>query len=97
MTRNNENKYAGRIAILLGVACFSGFFAGAVPALADYPDRPITMVVPFAAGGGTDTIARIVVEHMAKTLGQPIIIENAPGAGGTTASSRIRKPPLKAT
>jgi len=68
-----------------------GFFAlvyGVVPASAAYPERPITMIVPFAAGGPTDTIARIVGEHMAKTLGQPIIVENVPGAGGTTGITR---------
>ena len=68
-----------------------GIFAlvsGVVPASAAYPERPITMIVPFAAGGPTDTIARIVGEHMAKTLGQPIIVENVPGAGGTTGITR---------
>jgi tripartite-type tricarboxylate transporter receptor subunit TctC len=59
-----------------------------VPASADYPTKPVTLIVPFAAGGPTDTIARIVGEHMTKTLGQPVIMENVPGAGGTTASRR---------
>lgn len=62
--------------------------APAVPALAAYPERPITMIVPFAAGGPTDTIARIVGEHMSKTLGQTIVIENVTGAGGTTGITR---------
>lgn len=68
--------------------------AGAVlsPAQAqDYPTRNITMIVPFAAGGPTDVIARIVTSHMQQTLGQPIIIENIVGAGGTTASTRASK------
>lgn len=56
-----------------------------------YPVRPITVIVPLAAGGGSDTIARIVSEHMAKTLGQPLIIENIPGAGGTIGSARAAK------
>jgi tripartite-type tricarboxylate transporter receptor subunit TctC len=59
-----------------------------LPASAQYPSRPITLIVPFAAGGPTDTVARIVAEHMAKTLGQAMIIENVPGAGGTTATRR---------
>ena len=53
-----------------------------------FPSKPITLIVPFAAGGPTDVIARIVGEHMAKTLGQPIIIENVAGAGGTTGITR---------
>ena len=57
-------------------------------ALAAYPERPITMIVPFAAGGPTDVTARIVGEHMSRTLGQQIIIENVAGAGGTTGISR---------
>ena len=57
----------------------------------DYPTRNITMIVPFAAGGPTDVIARIVTGHMQQTLGQPIIIENVVGAGGTTASTRAAK------
>jgi tripartite-type tricarboxylate transporter receptor subunit TctC len=60
----------------------------AVPASAEYPTRPITLIVPFPPGGSTDTVARIVAEHMANTLGQPIIIENVAGAGGTTATMR---------
>jgi tripartite-type tricarboxylate transporter receptor subunit TctC len=59
----------------------------------EYPTRPITLVVPFSAGGSTDTIARIMGEHMSKTLGQPIIIENVPGAGGTTAMRRAAHAP----
>ena len=53
-----------------------------------YPSHPITMIVPFAAGAGTDVTARIVTEHMSRTLGQPIVIENIAGAGGTTGSTR---------
>jgi len=56
-----------------------------------YPSRPITMIVPFAAGGGTDVTARIVSEHMSRTLGQRIIIENIAGAGGTTGSTRAMR------
>ena len=71
------------------VVVLCALVAGAVAASAEYyPAKPITLVVPFAAGGPTDTVARIVAEHMAKTLGQAIIIENVPGAGGTTATRR---------
>ncbi|HEY0234633.1 MAG TPA: tripartite tricarboxylate transporter substrate-binding protein [Afipia sp.] len=62
------------------------------PALADtYPSRPITMLVPFAAGGATDTVARVTAQSMSKLLGQPIIIENALGAGGTIAAARAAR------
>ena len=53
-----------------------------------YPNKPITMIVPFAAGGPTDVIARIVGEHMSRTLGQQIVVENVAGAGGTTGITR---------
>jgi len=56
-----------------------------------YPSRPITMVVPFPPGGPTDTIARILVERMRATLGQPIIIENVGGAGGSIGVGRVAR------
>ena len=57
----------------------------------DYPKRPINMIVPFAAGGTSDVIARVVAEEMAKSLGQPIVIENVAGAGGSTALTRAAR------
>jgi tripartite-type tricarboxylate transporter receptor subunit TctC len=74
------------------VAAMALAFA-ALPASAqsDYPRQSITLIVPFAAGGPTDVISRIVGEHMSRTLGQPIIIENVVGAGGTTASTRAAR------
>lgn len=60
----------------------------APPALAAWPERPITMIVPFAAGGPTDVVARIVAEPMSRALGQQVIIENVAGAGGTTGITR---------
>jgi len=54
-----------------------------------YPHRPVTITVPFAAGGPTDTIARIMAERMARTLGQPVVVENTVGAGGTIAVTKI--------
>ena len=58
-------------------------------AFAAYPEKPVTIVVAFAAGGPTDVIARIVSEHMSKTLGQQIVVENIAGAGGTTATAKV--------
>src|SRR5450756_333555 len=56
-----------------------------------YPSRAITMIVPFAAGGPTDVVARIIAAQMARTLGESIIIENVVGAGGTTATARAAR------
>src|SRR6478672_1231344 len=55
----------------------------------DYPSRPITVVVPFPAGGPSDVVARIVTEEMGKILGQSMVIENIGGAGGTIGSARV--------
>jgi tripartite-type tricarboxylate transporter receptor subunit TctC len=66
--------------------------AGILPASAqEYPNRVITMVVPFAAGGPADTIARVVAEAMRQTLQQAIIVENVLGAGGTIGTARVAK------
>ena len=54
-----------------------------------YPERPITVVVPFPAGGPSDVVARVVAEQMGKILGQPLVIENVGGAGGTIGSARV--------
>ena len=76
-------------AALLGAILVSG------PAFAqDYPTRPITLVVPFPAGGGNDTLARHVAEKMSKTLGQQVVVENrAAGGGGTVATRAAAKSP----
>jgi len=55
----------------------------------NYPSRSITVIVPFPAGGPSDIVARIVAEQMSKTLGQPMVIENVTGAGGTLGSARV--------
>jgi len=63
--------------------------AGLAPVRAqDYPSRSITVIVPFPAGGASDVVARIVGNQMSKILGQPVIIENVAGAGGTIGSAR---------
>ena len=58
---------------------------------ADYPAKPISVVVPFAAGGPTDVLSRVIVERMARELGQPMVVENFPGAGGTVGNARVVK------
>ena len=74
--------------LLAAVAAFT-----ATAALADYPEKPITIVVPFAAGGPTDKVARDFAEGLRKQLGQPVIIENAGGAGGTLGATKVSKAP----
>ncbi len=56
-----------------------------------YPSRPITVVVPFAAGGPTDTVARLIAEQMRASLGQPVIIENVTGAAGSIGTGRVAR------
>ena len=56
-----------------------------------YPSRSITMVVPFAAGGTVDTLARIVAERMRTSLGQPVVIKNVTGAGGSIGAGRVAR------
>ncbi len=58
-------------------------------AQSDYPNKPITVIVPFAAGGPTDVVARLLGEHMSRTLGQQLVVENVGGAGGTTGMTRV--------
>ena len=64
---------------------------GTALAQADYPERQITMIVPFAAGGPTDTVGRLVAEAMTASLGQQVIVENVGGAGGTLGAARVAK------
>src|SRR5262245_46355200 len=56
-----------------------------------YPQRPISMIVPFAAGGPTDVLARVLGQHMSQTLGQSVIVEDVTGAGGTIGSARAAR------
>src|SRR3712207_2795715 len=73
---------------LFALAAALGIAATGAQAQGSYPTRPITMIVPFAAGGPTDVIARIVGDHMSRTLGQQVVVENVAGAGGTTGIAR---------
>lgn len=80
--------------LLCAITGVCALLGAVLPAQAQYPDRPITLIVPFAAGGPTDIVARIVGEHMARTLGQAVVVENVAGAGGTTGITRasVAKP-----
>ena len=63
----------------------------AARAQTDYPNHPITLIVPYAPGGGNDVLARVVAEPMSKALGQPIVIENHGGAGGSIGTRQVAK------
>ena len=76
-----------RLVTLLAAA----LLAGGVSAQGAWPSKPIKLVVPFTAGSGTDIIARTVGDVMGKSLGQPVIVENKPGAGGTIGAAQVAK------
>jgi len=83
--------YRGR-----GALCAAAFVAAivslAAPACAqDYPTRPVTLVVPFPAGGATDAIARIIIDSMSQSLGQQVVVENVGGAGGMIGGARVAR------
>src|SRR4051812_13381752 len=81
--------------VLIGASLALSYAVSAAVAAAQpsFPGKPITILVPAAAGGPTDTVARIVGESMARTLGQSVLIENAGGAGGTIGMARVAKAP----
>src|SRR5579864_3013017 len=73
------------------VAAAAALTIVASAAAQDYPSRSITMVVPFAAGGPTDVVARILAEGMRASLGQPVVVENVTGAAGSIAVGRVAR------
>lgn len=73
-------------AIVLGLAAVSSNAAAA-----DYPSKPITLIVPFTAGGGTDQVARAFAEALKKELGQPVVVQNLPGAGSAIGTTRLHE------
>jgi tripartite-type tricarboxylate transporter receptor subunit TctC len=73
------------------LAAIAALWLAATAHAQDFPKHPITMIVPFAAGGASDVIARVVAEQMSLALGQPIVIENVAGAGGSIALARAAR------
>ena len=83
-----------KTALTLAAGALLAGLALAGPAFAqDYPTKPITVVVPFSAGGPTDTVARLVAEVMSKDLGQQVVIQNVGGAGGTLGAGQVATAP----
>jgi tripartite-type tricarboxylate transporter receptor subunit TctC len=86
MVRRTTASLIASLAVAHVVSC------AAVPAAAQgYPTRPVTIVVPFAAGGGNDILARLIAQHMGRALGQQFVIENRTGAGGTIGARAVAK------
>ena len=86
-------KFKIRLASLLLAAGVLATIAGAAYAQPAYPNKPIRLVVPFSAGGPTDVLARAIGQKLGDSLGQPIIVESRPGAGGNIASDYVAKAP----
>ena len=81
-----------RRAILSGAIAAASILAShAATAQSAFPTKPITIIVPAAAGGPTDTVARLIGESMGRTLGQTVVVENIGGAGGTIGMARVSK------
>lgn len=84
--------FTARIARAVAAAAASLLTFGAASAATDsYPDKPVTLVVPFGAGGTTTTLARLMADQLAQRLGQPFIVENRPGAGGNIAFDHVAR------
>src|SRR6202008_4350503 len=87
-----EKGWTMRRIIRLSLFAFAFFDVLISPAAAQsWPTRPVTMVVPFAPGGGTDLLGRIVAKRLAEVLGQQVVIENVGGAGGMLGSAEVVK------
>ena len=72
--------------------CAAAMLALPALALAAYPEKPITIIVPFAAGGPTDVLTRVIADRMALELAQPMNVDKTPGAGGTVGNARVAGP-----
>ncbi|MDB5791979.1 MAG: tripartite tricarboxylate transporter substrate binding protein BugD [Massilia sp.] len=73
------------------IAAGVGLVVSTAVLAADFPEKPITMIIPFSAGGPTDTLARLLGQSMSKSLKQSVIVENATGAGGTLSAGRVAR------
>src|SRR4051812_16150794 len=90
LVRGGETMRSAVVAALLAMLTVGGVAVAAEP----YPSRPITIIVPFSAGGPSDAMARILAERMKTSLGEAVLIENVTGAGGSLGVGRaVRSPP----
>src|SRR3974390_1289361 len=86
--RNIRGSYGGNGEMPLLLAGGARRAVRAMPAAPQYPAKPITVIVPFAAGGPTDVVTRLIGDHMSRTLGQTLVVANGGGAGGTIGMTR---------
>ena len=77
------------LSLAVGAAAALGTLAG--PAFAEYPEKPISIIVPFSAGGGTDMTGRTIADFLSRELGQPVVVVNRPGAGGEIGLTELAK------
>jgi len=84
-------KFKLRTLLIGSTAALAAGLAAPAFAQAAFPDRPISLIVPFAAGGPTDVVARMIAIPMSKSLGQTVLVENAVGAGGTIAATKVAR------
>ena len=82
-----------RSGFLRGLAALLLIWSSACACAADYPTRAIHVIVPFAPGGGNDTVARLVGDGLTAELGQPVVVENRPGAGGVVGAEAVARAP----
>ncbi|WP_426126811.1 Bug family tripartite tricarboxylate transporter substrate binding protein [Pararhizobium sp. PWRC1-1] len=80
-----------RTALALAMVAASALALGTAAQAQEFPDRPVTLVVPFAAGGSTDVVARIIGQKMSDDLGQQVVVENVAGAGGNLGADRVAR------
>lgn len=86
--------YSRKFLRILIVTIATGLFCNATIAQQPaWPNRPIRMVIPFGAGGGTDVIGRLLAQKLTESLGQPVVVENRPGAGGSLGTSEVARAP----
>lgn len=86
-----RSAFTRRAALVLACSALSLFSLGHPAAAQDFPNRTITLVVPFAAGGSTDVVGRVVAQKMGDVLGQQIVVENVAGAGGNLGAARVAR------
>jgi len=80
-----------RAAVVAALAAVPGFLSAAAPAKDVYPNKPIRMVIPFAAGGFSDVVGRVVTQKLSENLGQPVVADNRPGASGIIGSEIVQR------
>ncbi|MCA0276605.1 MAG: tripartite tricarboxylate transporter substrate binding protein [Proteobacteria bacterium] len=85
------SNFTRRAALALGLSAASLLAMAAGASAQQFPDRPVTLVIPFAAGGSTDVVGRIIAQKMSDDLGQQVVVENVAGAGGNIGADRVAR------